>query len=170
MPENQEALSREKVEALLDEIMDMALHTGVTLKDVRGFSDSEMEALYAVAYNLYRSGQYEKSLKLFRLLCFFDHMEPKYWLGLGAVQQMMKKYEDAAKAYAYASMLDISDPKPAVHAAECLLALGRKDEAEGALLAAIEFSKDDERHKEMRERAKTLLELMKKGGEDVNKD
>ena len=54
------------------------------LKDVQGFSDDSMEAVYAVAYNAVQAGQFEKGEKLFRFLAMFDNAEEKYWSGLGA--------------------------------------------------------------------------------------
>ena len=153
----------------LEELINLSLEVGPTLKDMHGFTDKEMEALYATAYHLYKGGRYQDALKLFKALCFFDHMQPKYWLGLGAVRQMLKDYQGAIAAYAYAFMLDFNDPRPPMYAAECLLAMGKKAEAESALRSVLEFSKG-ELAEEFKKRATALLDLLEKKEEENDKD
>ena len=144
----------------LEEILNHFMTVGGVLKDAHGLTDEEMEAIYGVAYNLYESGKYEDALQVFKFLCFFDHLEKKYWMGLGAVNQMLKKYDDANNAYSMAAMLDIDDPTPAMHAANCLLLAGKKKEAESALNFVKEMAPKEQQH--LRDRAESILDLMKK--------
>lgn len=146
----------------LETVLKHFLETGGVFKDAHGISDTEMETVYAVGYNLYNAGKYQEAEDIFRFLCFFDHMEPKYWMGLGAVWQMMGRYEKAVDAYSYATLLDIDDPRPALHAADCYLMLNNKEAAESALSATLEFSGDDPAKKPYRERAEALLEMIRK--------
>ncbi|WP_461833098.1 SycD/LcrH family type III secretion system chaperone [Desulfothermus sp.] len=161
MTQTQENISK-KLDELMDEIVDTVLNTGGRMMDFYGIGEKEAEALYSVAYNMYKTGQFEKALKVFKVLCFLNHMEPKYWFSLGATHHRLKNLDMAARAYAYTSILDPENPTPALHAAECLMALGRKDEAEGALLTAIEFSQEGGKYQKERERAKMLLDMLKK--------
>lgn len=146
----------------LQEVLEHFMKYGGVLKDAHNISDKEMEAIYSVGYNLYESGKYDDGLKVFKFLCFFDHLEKKYWLGLGAVNQMLKKYNDAVNAYSMAAMLDIDDPAPAMHAADCLLLTGNKEKAESALNFVLEMTPDEEKTAAYRKRAEAVLGLMEK--------
>ncbi len=154
----------------LEQIIDHFLSVGGVFKDAHGLSNEEMEAIYSVGYNLYQSGKYKDALNIFKFLCFFDHLEKKYWMGLGAVHQMMGNYERAVESYSYATLLDIEDPRPALHAADCYLILGNKEAAESALNAVIEFSGNDPAKKQFKERAETLLSMVKSEGNEEETD
>ena len=114
--------------------------TGVaTMRELKGITKAEMEAVYSVGFNMYRTGRYDDAEKIFRFLVLFDHLEPKYWMGVGAIQQVRKDYNGALASYGYASFLDLQNPKPQLHAAECFLALGDKPNAASALLALDKY-------------------------------
>ena len=110
-----------------------------TMRELKGITKAEMEAVYSVGFNMYRTGRYDDAEKIFRFLVLFDHLEPKYWLGVGAVQQVRKDYEGAIASYGYSSFLDLSNPKPQLHAAECFLALGDKVNAASSLMALDKY-------------------------------
>ena len=157
----------------VDAILDHFLTSGGVVKDAHGIEDKEMEAVYAVGYNLYKAGKLDDALKVFRFLVFFDHLEKKYWMGLGATQHLQGKYEDAINAYSYAALLDMEDPRAALHAAECHLAMGNKVEAESALNAVLEFAPSSSGTDKYRERAEAFLSLMEKqdaGGDGAGKE
>lgn len=110
-----------------------------TMRELKGITKAEMEAVYSVGFNMYRTGRYDDAEKIFRFLVLFDHLEPKYWLGVGAVQQVRKDYKGAIASYGYASFLDLANPKPQLHAAECFLALGDKVNAASSLMALDKY-------------------------------
>ena len=58
-----------------------------------------------------------------------------------------------------ASVMDMKDPVPTFHTAECLAALGRLPEARDALQIVIDQSTDSA-HAALRQRASGLLELL----------
>ena len=128
-----------------------------TLGELKGISHQELEAVYSLGFTNYRTGRYEDAAKLFQLLVLFDHLNPKYWLALGAVQQVAKDYKGAISSYAYASFLDLENPKPQLHAAECFLALGDKTNAASSLMALDEYCpKETETGREYRAKAAAL--------------
>ena len=112
---------------------------GSTIKELKGLTTTEMEAVYSLAFNFYRTGKFDDAEKLFNFLALFDHLNAKYWFGVGAVRQAKKNYPAALQAYVYASFLDIRDPRPQFHAAECYMALGDKLHAASAINALEEF-------------------------------
>ena len=112
---------------------------GATMKQLRGISNEELEAVYSLGFGYYTTGKFEEAQKLFEFLVLFDHLSTKYWFALGAVQQARKDYQKAIASYGYSSFLDLENPKPQFHAAECYLALGDKDNAASAIMALEEY-------------------------------
>ena len=137
-----------------------------TMRELKGITKAEMEAVYSVGFNMYRTGRYDDAEKIFRFLVLFDHLEPKYWLGVGAVQQVRKDYEGAIASYGYASFLDLSNPKPQLHAAECFLAMGDKVTAASALIALDKYCPPETSATGREYRAKAA-ELRKLVGEEA---
>lgn len=135
------------------------IFSGGTMRDLKGVTDGEMEALYAIAYNYYSTGHYEEADKLFRFLVRLDHTNAKMWIGLGAVQQVRKDFANAATSYGYASFLNLDDPKPQYYAAQCFLALGDLKSAESALAALDAYAP---KGSPFREKAKKLQERIDK--------
>ena len=138
---------------------------GATIKELKGITNDEMEAVYSLAFNYYRTGRYDEAEKLFNFLALFDHLNQKFWVGVGAVRQVKKDFSGAVQAYGYASFLDLSNPKPQLHAAECFLALGDKRNAASSLEALDRFCPaDTELGREYRAKAAELRKLV---GEDA---
>ena len=105
-----------------------------TVRELKGVTDEEMNAVYTVAHNFYVTGRYADAETIFRFLVMFDHLNVKYWMGLGAVHQAQKHFKDALAAYAnVVGNLDIENYKAAFYAAECFLALGDKTNAQNAI-------------------------------------
>lgn len=127
----------------LQEAARKIIEAGATVKELKGITNEEMEAVYSLAFNFYRTGKYDDAEKIFNFLALFDHLNPKFWMGVGAVRQVKKNYEGAVQAYGYASFLDLHNPKPQFHAAECYLAMGDKRNAASALEALKEFCPTD---------------------------
>ena len=100
------------------------IERGATLKQLKGVTNAELEAVYSLAFGYYRTGKFDEALKLFQFLVLFDHLNQKFWMGLGAVQQVLKDYQSAVTSYGYCSFLKLDNPKPQLHAADCFLAIG----------------------------------------------
>ena len=134
---------------------------GSTLKQLKGVSNEELEAVYSLAFGYYRTGKYDEALKLFQFLVLFDHLNAKFWMGLGAVQQVLKDYQNAVVSYGYCSFLKLDNPKPQLHAAECFLAMGDKRNAASSLEALNEYCpKDTDIGREYRAKAAKLRDLV----------
>ena len=78
--------------AMQDKIAEAAkkFANGATLKEVRGITNDELEAVYSLGFGYYNTGKYEDAQKIFEFLVLFDHLNTKYWFALGAVQQARK--------------------------------------------------------------------------------
>lgn len=116
------------------------LMSGGTMRELKGLTADEVEAIYALGFNLYNSGKYDDADKVFRYLVLLDHTNAKYWNALGSVQQVRREFSKAVTSYAYASFLDLENPKPQYGAAQCFLAMGDKVNAESALAALEQYA------------------------------
>lgn len=97
---------------------------------------AEQDIIYGSGFGLYEKGNYLEASELFTQLLLENPYDIRYWRGLAAARQMEKNYEMALNAWALVAILEDKDPLPHYHAAECLLSMGDKDEAQKALLAA----------------------------------
>ena len=131
---------------------------GGTFKDLKNMSDDAMEAIYSVAYNLYQGAKYEEAQKVFQFLCFYDHFNRKYFMGLGACQQMMKEYENAIEVFTFATVLDTNDPRPMIYIGDCHLAMGDKSKAKMSYETAMEWVGDGGEYEDDRLRAESMIE------------
>ncbi|MGI9275660.1 MAG: SycD/LcrH family type III secretion system chaperone [Endozoicomonas sp.] len=144
-----------------DELENMLIEffgKGGTFKDLKNMSDDAMEAIYSVAYNLYQGGKYEEAQKVFQFLCFYDHFNRKYFMGLGACQQMMKEYENAIEVFTFATVLDTDDPRPMIYIGDCHLAMGDKEKARMSYETAIEWAGTGSDYEEDKLRAENMIE------------
>jgi len=154
---NSESLNKPDGEEIEDMLVEF-FGKGGTFKDIKDMSDDAMEAIYSVAYNLYQGGKYEEAQKVFQFLCFYDHFNRKYFMGLGACQQMQKSYDNAIEIFSFATILDSDDPRPMIYIGDCHLAKGDKEKAKLAYETSIEWSDKGEEYSEDVKRAKSMLE------------
>ena len=134
---------------------------GGTFKELKNLSDNTMESVYSVAYNLYQSGKYDEATKVFQFLCFYDHYNHKYYLGLGACRMMQKEYEQALDFFGFAASMDTSDPRAILYIADCQLAMGNIKGAEVGYQAAIEWAGSQEEYLEEKQRAQNMLDSLR---------
>lgn len=132
----------------------------LSLQAVSGFPLSSAESLYALAHHLYRQGRYVQALSPFACLVTLNPYDVRFHQGLGACKQMLRRHEEALRHYGVASMLDLTDPAPLLHAAECLLALGRRADARQRLELALGQLKAYPRHAACAPRVRGLLALL----------
>jgi len=112
-----------------------------TIAESKGITDDELESVYAIALDFYKTGRYADAETLFRFLTVYSHTEKKFWMGLGAVYQVQRKFDEALKVYSQITMLlDTKWVKPSYYAAECLLAKGDKANAKSALAHVRKFA------------------------------
>ncbi|MEC7838815.1 MAG: SycD/LcrH family type III secretion system chaperone [Chlamydiota bacterium] len=124
----------EEIKMLLEVFSD----TNISVEDLPDLTDEVVEGIYSYAFGYYEKGWYLEAEPLFRILTALRIRSVKYWKGLGATFQMLKKYPEAIESYGWAAMNDktMSDPYPHFHAAECLLTHGEVTRALQALNSA----------------------------------
>jgi type III secretion system low calcium response chaperone LcrH/SycD len=120
-----------------------AIFDGAALKDIHGISDDAMKGVYAYAYKFYQEGKLDEAETFFRFLCLYDFYNAEYALGLGAVLQLRKRYQQAIDAYALSYALSRFDLRPLLQAGQCHLKLGTLDTARSCFQRVVDQSTDD---------------------------
>lgn len=154
-------LTEQQMQEVTASILDF-IKKGGTFQEVKGLDEATMETTYAVAYNLYNSKKYEDAEKVFMFLSLMNHYEKKYFLGLGACRQVLKKNKEAIEAYIYASLLDLEDPMPPFYAASCHMAMGDKEAAIKAYDAAADLAGGKEQFRDIEQQSRNMMELLEK--------
>ena len=121
-------------EDALNALVSMVEKGLTTVAELRGISTDELEAVYALAYDYYRVGNYDSAETLFRFLTVMDHFNEKYWMGMAAVYQVQKRFKEALRIYAFVAVtLNVKNVNASYYAAECYLATGDVTNATSAL-------------------------------------
>ncbi|MCR9885475.1 SycD/LcrH family type III secretion system chaperone VcrH [Vibrio alginolyticus] len=137
------------------------LEEGGTLKMLHDVSQDTIEHIYAVGYNFFQLGKIEQAAKVFQLLSMLDHYQARFFIGLGAALQELGEYLQAIDAYSYAALVDVNDPRPPFHSAECHLKLEQLTEAESGFYSAKEMSAGKSQYADLHERAGIMLEAVR---------
>lgn len=145
----------------LTEDLKRRLLNGGTLGDWLGISKADMEAMYIIGSRLYELGNYKEAGITFRKLVSYDPFERRYLQALAANTQMMGRHEEAIGFYHLLLTLDAEDPMPTFHMAQCLLRLGRGQDAADVLEATIDNAGDKPQFAGIREQALALQQLLR---------
>jgi type III secretion system low calcium response chaperone LcrH/SycD len=149
--------------ALLDYLM-----SGRTLGEAMGCSLQSQETLYHVAYTFYNQAKYPEAMRVFAYLLAANHLDRRFFKGFAACLHMQRRHEEALKYYGAASMLDLTDPEPAMHSAECHLALGGIEQARASLDYAMSQARADDKHRAFIPRLEAMLAFLDGAREEIS--
>lgn len=135
------------------------LSDGVTLGSYFKFTESEYEAVYALGHSLYMQEQYIAASKYFAFLVAHIQTEKRYVNALASSLQMLERHEEAVQYYCMASIMDIEDPLPTFHTAECFMAMQQYEAAEEALTLILQQA-TDARWQQLRDRCQVLMDAI----------
>lgn len=164
--ETEAEITSEEAAALAENIFGLWT-AGGTMAQAMGLTDRECEAMYAMGHGFYAQGRYQDAFKIFAQLVAYNHLESRYQMGLASAMQATKRYEEALQQYMIVTVMRLDDPIPVYHCAECLLALGRPNEADESLSLVVGTLCKPGEHDALRSRAQELLKALRqksKGG------
>lgn len=133
------------------------LAQGGSMRELRGLDESQLEAMYKVAYSRFNSALYEDALLIFRHLCLLDHNNYRYFLGLGATQAQMQLYAQAAATLLHAEKLDTQDPRASLAMGGCFIEMKRMPLAKQALSHAIKRAEKSKQWRQELQQARHLM-------------
>ncbi|MBJ7263414.1 MAG: SycD/LcrH family type III secretion system chaperone [Burkholderiaceae bacterium] len=134
---------------------------GGTLAEAKGMTLEECEAVYTLGHARYSQGKHDDAFKIFAYLVAYDHLDSRYQMALAAAMQATHRYEEALQQYMIVTLMRIDDPVPIYHSAECLLALGRTDDAAESLEMVIGTMCKPGEHDAIKSHAQALLKALR---------
>ena len=139
-----------------------AIRDGAGIGDVCNVTNEQIESLYALAYNLYTSGNFEDAGVVFQALCLYRHKDVRFWMGLGGCRQALGEYKGAIDAYGMAGAAGLlADPQPFLFGAQCCLKMGDRAGAADALRGVLaRGDENDPAHASCHEKARALLSML----------
>lgn len=117
------------------------------LSDLEG---SDVEKLYAYAYNLFEVSEFHSAKQLFLLLIRLDKWNFDYWLMLGLCCQRLAEHEEAIACFAQSGRITIPDPRSSFFAGISYQALGNHSYADKAFNASLKWCSSHPEHQELR--------------------
>lgn len=133
---------------------------GGTLGELRGLTAKEYEAMFLVGHTLYGQKKYQDAEQVFAFLVMNNPYERRFAQALGSAKQMLGHYAEAIGYYSIASMMEMTDPVPTFHTAECLAALGKPDDAKDALEIVVQHCQKPQ-HAQLKQRANAMLDILR---------
>lgn len=150
------------------ETLAQAITQGTNLATLMDYTDQELEAIYALGHSLYSQEQYSNAVKCFAFLVANVQTDKRYTSALASSLQMLKRYEEAMQYHCMATLMDVEDPLPLFHTAECFINLGQIQEAQEALQEILRGYPEDA-WTEVRERSAILLQLISQPSDEASK-
>lgn len=140
------------------------LNGELTWGEVRKITKRMQREIARVAYLKFQMKDYAGADSLFKGLAITDHTNWYYRAALGAIYQKQKMYEDAVAEYSAALTLKEDEISSLANRGECLMWLGRLEEARADCNAAVQLPNLEKNSWQVR--AKILLkriEMLEKG-------
>lgn len=144
---------KEREKPAVEKMLRKIFVEGKTPKEAIGFTEKEMESMYAYAYNLFTHGKFKESRLMMEHLLSLDP-QSRYALGVAASFHQMKDYRKAAGYYTVAFHLsgDKQDPVPLYYMYDCFKNLNDFRSAAVALEYTILAAGDKPEHAVLKER------------------
>jgi len=124
------------------------------------WTEAEENGLYSMAYGYYEQRRYADALQLFFILAWGKKSESRYFKGIAACYQMMGRYAEAITFFNYVYVLNLRDPTPLYHMAQCVQGMGDIYRTKQTFSAFIEHSAAISSCKDMRAHAQQVLTML----------
>lgn len=148
------------LEAALSVDIQALLDGKTTLAQIQGLTESDLEKIYQVAYQLFQEHQDVESAAHFVFLVLHFPYDARFHFGLASCLKRQEKYTEAAQFFANALLLDCCDAKSCYFIAECLIAQDLLEDAREALQTTIQLSYAKESYFPIRVQAEKLLTIL----------
>lgn len=112
--------------------------------------ERELEDIYAQGHRLFQRGRLGQAAEVFSLLILYRPNERRYLLACGMCHKLQSHFELAFPMFFCALQLDETDPKPALHLAQCLFALKQDVLARQSLERLLHITAGKTEHAELR--------------------
>lgn len=100
----------------------------ISLAEVGGFSQKELDGAYVAAVKLFEAKQVPQAMQLVGFLMLVSPYEARYYQLSGICLQQLKQYIEAGNYFRYAMALEPDDPRTLIYAGECEVLAGNIDD------------------------------------------
>src|SRR4029078_10106017 len=156
-------MQRQEIEETSGKYLEFMVHgfmNGlITLQELEGISDEEMETVYALGYNFFTYAKYDAAKDIFTGLTAYAPYPSHYWRALGAVNQQLKDYAEAIAAYDMAIANDENDVVRYVYRGESQILSGNIEPGMTDLRKVLELAPAHPEAAQWVARAELLLRL-----------
>ncbi|MCG8564147.1 MAG: hypothetical protein MI747_03605 [Desulfobacterales bacterium] len=109
--------------------MDAILTEDLSLAQVAGMPDRDMEAIFTSGQNALQLEDYGKAEQIFGAMLYLNHKDTRAALGLAGALEGQRRYESAVPFYFMVLATTLFDPVAPFRAGVCLMNLGKKEDA-----------------------------------------
>lgn len=132
----------------------------LTLPMAAEFSDDEVEAIYASAYETAEAGRHEDALQYATVAALHRPSEPRYLHALALLLCEVGRYADAMTVLRVLDLLEPCTPKNVLAMAECSLGMKQVDTAIDLIEQVIEHCEDFDKPGPALDKARSLHKLL----------
>ncbi|BAJ02219.1 type III secretion chaperone [Shewanella violacea] len=140
--------------------LDRMLNKHITLAEVAGITEQELEDTYALGLEKYNAGLPEEALEYFSTLLVAQPMVARNHMALASTYHWLNECENALTFYYFAFSLDGFNPGITFRMAQCLIHLSDEMYAMEILRISIKQSYSDTKYREIGLMADKLLASM----------
>ena len=131
----------------------------LTLAEVGGFSQKELDGAYACACKYAELGQVAQAVQIAGYLIFLNPHDARCYQLVGICMQRLGQYEGADHFYRMAATLDADNAMTAVYRGEAKIMAGQVDEGVGIVKAGLDLAeKEPTQNRELIHRAHALIQ------------
>jgi len=144
--------------AILRGILEDVYLNGKNLAEALDLTEQNLEDIYRIAYNNYNASQYLDARNIFTFLTLLNSEEPRYFFGAGAAYQMLKDYPNAIAFYVCCTALDLLNPLPWYHLADCYMNQNQMLDAAVAFNNVLIRTKTNPIYSKIRSRSQIMID------------
>jgi len=124
------------------------------------FTDDQIEIIYGIGHSFFMQGKLENACGVFQILSMYRPLESRALFAYGLCCKNLGRYAEAVPSFVAALCLDPENMSSGINLAECLAALGRKEETIIILDPLIKLAALDESFASLKRRAESLRTLL----------
>ncbi len=143
----------------LGELKEAVAKGTLTLAEIGGFTEEELEGAYVCACKYADMGQLPEAMQIAGYLIFVSPQNASYYQLVGICMQRLNQYDMADRYFGLAMALDKEDPMTLVYRGESQIMGGRVDEGVKLVKDGLEAANTDpSTHQPLIDRANVLIQ------------
>ncbi|MEW4561513.1 hypothetical protein AB1K70_03245 [Bremerella sp. JC770] len=145
------------------------IHEGRPLKELVDVDNQVWESMYDFGFRNFQNGQFALAEYWWTQACLFDSARDRNWIALGVACQKQGKKEQALTAFSLAMHFGSTNAWAPLHAAECLMQMGKFRKAESALSDAESFLQNSPHQEKIAHKIALIRRGLKRNNEKLSR-